>query len=318
MARRFASVSIDLDSLWCYHEIHGLEPCESEKEDIIHQFAMPRIFDFFSSLDIPLTLFVIGKDVRRHRRFLLEASRLGYELANHTFSHTYGLRDLSKQDIREDIKRGHEAIGELSSTAPVGFRTPGYNISTTIMSILAELGYAYDSSVFPCPPYYMAKGAVMGWRKLSGGKSRSSMALPQTLIAPTAPYVASPRAFWKRSAEATKTPVEIPICTLPGLRFPIIGTSLHLLNAPTFKVLYPTLKLAHPDLINLEFHAIDFVDAQDLDHPRLVEHQPDLAISWEKKKERYSEILRVIGKDYNYLTLKDANLALDLRHDFLQ
>ncbi len=312
MSKQLASISIDLDSLWCYHEIHGLPKVEEQGIDLIHKFAMPRIFSLFSELEIPVTLFVVGRDVERHAQFLETAIKSGYELANHSFNHRYDLRNATKQVIRSDIRAGHKAIEAISGLAPLGFRTPGYNVSTSILSVLAELEYLYDSSVFPCPPYYGAKGAVMGWRKISGRKSRSAMALPQTLLAPITPYQASPRAFWKRSAQPTKTPVELPICTLPGLRFPIIGTSLHLISGWKFRTLFKALKIAHPDLLNLEFHAIDFVDSRDLEHPELERLQPDLKIPWQLKRRRYVEIIETIKSEYAFDTLAGATEQLDL------
>ena len=44
----------------------------------------------------------------------------------------------------------------------MGFRAPGYTITDEVFDVLAELGVAYDSSVFPCPAYWAAKAAAIG------------------------------------------------------------------------------------------------------------------------------------------------------------
>lgn len=103
----------------------------------------------------------------------------------------------------------------------------------------------------------------------------------------------------------TKLPLEIPMCVSP-LGFPIIGTSLHILRGAGFKAMFPMLRRAHPDLLNLEFHAIDFVDDTDLNDPELVRVQPDLSIPWQKKRETYLDVFRTIRSAYSFATLREA------------
>ena len=90
------------------------------------------------------------------------------------------------------------------------------------------------------------------------------------------------------------------------MRFPIIGTSLHLIAGKRFNALFPLIRRAHPDLLNLEFHAIDFIDSTDLDDPELTRVQPDLAIPWAVKRERYTHIFNVIRSHYTFATLRDS------------
>lgn len=304
----FACVSIDIDTTWCYREIHGLKSVETDRIDAIYKIAVPRMLGFFASCDIPCTLFVIGKDAeKRGQQILLrEAVALGNELANHSYAHDYNLRKKPKHEIRDDIRRAHDLIQALSDDAIVGFRTPGYNLSGSILSVLSELSYGYDSSIFPCPPYYTAKLGVMAWLKLRGRPSRSGIALPQTLTAPIRPYRPSPHAFWRRALNETKLPMEIPICVVPGVRFPIIGTSLNLIKSAGFNALFGSLKKAHPDLLNLEFHAIDFVDSTDLNDPDLVRAQPDLKIPWAQKRETFKRIFSKVSSEYRFATLREA------------
>lgn len=304
----FACVSIDIDTTWCYREIHGLPPKKNEAIDPIYRIAVPRLMGFLATIDIPATLFVIGKDLekRGQQMLLREATALGNELGNHSYAHDYALRDKEKHVVRDDIQRAHDTISEIYGQDVVGFRTPGYNVSGRILNVLAELDYAYDSSVFPCPPYYAAKAGVMAARRIIGKRSRSAMTLPQTLMAPKTPYFPSPRAFWRRAQHETKLPYEIPMCVVPGIRFPIIGTSLHLVSGRRFDLLCPTIHRAHPDLLNLEFHAIDFVDSTDIRDPDLAKVQPDLRIPWATKKQRYTSIFNTIKTRYKFSTLREA------------
>lgn len=300
-----ACFTVDLDGLWCYREIHGLAPAH-DRVDPAYVVGVRRLLDFLDALGIPATLFVIGRDVTLplHRELLTEALDRGHELASHSYAHDYALRRQPMPKIRDDLRRAHESIAALGA-APAGFRAPGYNVDERILSICAELGYQYDSSVFPCPPYWLAKGGVMAWLAARGRPSRSSMTLARTLRAPLHPYRPSAHAL-DRPARHSRMPIEVPICVAPGIRFPVIGTSLHLLRTSGFRAIYPALRRAHPRLLNLELHAIDFMDADDPGVDELRAVQPDLSVPWATKSATYRAVVEQIARDYTFRTLRDA------------
>jgi peptidoglycan/xylan/chitin deacetylase (PgdA/CDA1 family) len=301
-----ACVSVDLDGLWCYHEIHGLPP-RSESIDPAYDVGVRRLLEFFDALDIPTTLFAIGRDAEHppHAELLADAAGRGHEIASHSHAHDYALRRRRIHEIREDLRRADRAIEEATGTRPVGFRTPGYNVDTRILGVCAELGYRYDSSVFPCPPYWLAKAAVMGWLAVRGRRSRSSMTRPDTLFTPLQPYRPDATAIGQVDPQS-RLPLEIPMCVVPGVRFPIIGTSLHLIGARGFELIAALLRRTHPRLLNLEFHAIDFMDADDPGAAALGGVQPDLSIPWPRKARLYRAIFDIVARDWDFATLADA------------
>lgn len=303
---RIACLSVDLDSVVCYRDIHGLENSPLSP-DPAYSVGLNRLLGFLAEVDIPATLFVIGRDTKNseHRALLRAAAKDGHELASHSWSHDYALRTKTPAEIRDDLFRVHDILGELQDSDPVGFRAPGYNIDNRLLDVCLELGYTYDSSVFPCPAYYAAKGAVMGALKLAGRPSRSSMTRAEALIAPITPYRPSIKSFWRRGDADI---LEIPMAVVPGIRFPVIGTSLHVLGNTGFDAAYPLLKSAHR-LLNLEFHAIDFMDADDVGMAPLVKYQPDLRVPWETKQQRYSHVIWKAKQDYRFATLQDATTA---------
>jgi len=307
---RRACVSVDLDASWCYREIHGLARDETGGPDAAYTVGVRRMLDFFDSVGIRATLFVIGSDlvVPAHLDLLEEAVERGHELGNHSWAHDYALRTRGVAGVRDDLRRAHDAIGEVTGSRPRGFRTPGYNVSPTILSVVAELDYLYDSSVFPCPPYYLAKAAIMAWRKLRGRPSRSAMTRPETMVAPITPYRPDPTWVARRS-DSRRMPLEIPMCVVPGVRFPVIGTSLHLLGRRGFDAVYPLLRGVHRRLVNLEMHAIDFMDARDPSMDVLVSVQPDLRVPWTDKRAIYSHVFERLRADYRFEPLVAAATA---------
>lgn len=309
-----ASLTVDLDSLRFYRDIHGLQRRHDAGADAAYTIGVRRLLDFFAEHRVPATLFVVGRDAEEpaHAELLAEAVSKGFELGNHTYSHFYDLPQRPLEIREREIALGEEAIEAAGGRRPVGYRAPGYNITEGLLQQLAKRDYLYDSSVFPCPPYYFAKGAIMAWQRLRSRPSRSAMTPASNLLAPIGPYRPSPDKLWKHdpSRQNRRMPTEVPMCLVPGLRFPIIGTSLHLMGETGFNAVYPLLAAAYDDIFQLEFHAIDFMDADDVDSPELVAAQPDLRVPWEKKRALYTHVISRLREKYVFSTLEDAVRAL--------
>lgn len=300
-SEKVASLSVDLDSIACYREIHGLRTEKIEGSDAAYSVGVERLLDFLDDLRIPATLFVIGRDaeVSEHQEILKRAHSSGHELASHSYSHDYALRLLDEAALLEDFQRVEDILHTIQGRRPVGFRAPGYNIDNRLLKICTERGYAYDSSVFPCPPYYAAKGAVMAWLAMRGRPSRSSMTRAEALVAPLQPYHPAVDQFWR----AGDLPiVEIPMAVVPLTRFPVIGTSLHVLKEVGFDAAFRLLK--RQPFLNLEFHAIDFMDFKDRGTAALLGHQPDLKVPWQVKRARYAHVVERVKDVYRFETLE--------------
>jgi len=296
------SVSVDLDEIACYSAIHGLAlgtECHA-----VYDVALARILDFAARLALPLTLFVIGRDLDREKNVALlrQAVRDGHEIGNHSLDHLY---DLSRRDHAEQTHQVVEAnarIQALLGVLPGGFRAPGYTMSDNLMAVLRAAGFAYDSSVFPCPAYYSAKAAALLAMKLSGRASNAVLDSPNVLRAPTSPYrVGAP--YWRRGAGL----VELPIQVVGPLRLPFIGTSLSLLGPSGARLL--ARGLAGVPFVNLELHGIDFLEGADVPEP-LLAVQPDLRVSLRRKLAALTAALTTFRDlDYGMVRLDQAAQA---------
>jgi len=300
-----ASITVDLDTTHEYRTIHGLSPRDRAVPDATYILGVTRLLELFEEFGIRGTLFVIGRDtlIEEHQVLLERAVTLGHELGNHTYHHRYDLRMRGRRVIEDDIERGEHAIEYIQGRRPSGFRTPGYNIDNTLFSVIASRGYLYDSSVFPCPPYYAAKGAIMAWKSAVGTPSRSQMTRPDTLLAPITPYRAHADRFWRARPTGM---IEVPMCIVPGLRLPVIGTSLHLFGARGFTALMPALRRTYSRLLQLEFHSIDFVDDTDPGVSDLSDVQPDVRIPWPVKRRLYEHVFHTLRRSYTFAPLQEA------------
>jgi hypothetical protein len=308
-----ANASVDLDGLGCYHAIHGLHGAWDPT--LIYTTALPRFLDLFRRAGVRATFFVITSDLDRTEavRALRQAVDEGHELASHTHTHPYNLRALSDARILDELTRAEDALVRTTGVHPAGFRTPGYNVDTRILRLLTERGYLYDSSVFPCPPYYLAKAAVMGALALTGSPSRSAMTHPAALLAPLQPYRPSRWNFARPGDRKHSLPLwEIPMGVVPALRLPVIGTSLGALSPHLGQALVRAMMPGQRTL-QLEFHGIDLIDHTDPGvSPALVARQPDLRRAWLRRHDTFLAAFHAVHQaGYAWKTLADLARALD-------
>jgi hypothetical protein len=88
----------------------------------------------------------------------------------------------------------------------------------------------------------------------------------------------------------------------PGLRLPLIGTSLALLPAP---LAAPLLASCMPGPVNLELHGIDALDAAD-GLGALRGHQPELGTPWQTKLSRIEAAVRHLRQGgYEFVSLEE-------------
>ncbi len=311
------AVSIDLDAIECYYRIHGLGPAPASLRHVIIERCVPRAAALFAAHGIAVTWFVVGQDVdasadpsaATSAQIMTQRHLAGDELANHSHRHRYELARLDAATIRDEIVLADAVLRRITGQAVAGFRSPGYDVSATLFEVLAELGYQYDSSLFPAPGYYMAKAAVMAALSALRRPSGAVLTNPRGLMAPIDPYRPSMQAPWRRGDAPF---IELPISVTPWARLPAIGTSL--LVAPASVRRYMLRAMAQREFFNFELHGIDFCDATEDQIPaELVARQPDLRVPYAQKAERLSAMLQQIATISRRVTLGAAAGLLQAR-----
>jgi hypothetical protein len=305
VADRVCAVSVDLDEIPNYFQIHGLSASAiGPAATAVYDVAVDRLLDLARAEGMPLTLFAVGQDLARGEAGakLREAYDAGHEIANHSLDHRYDLVRLGKAEIKRQVEEGARAIERAVGEPPVGFRAPGYTITDEVFEVLEDAGVAYDSSVFPCPPYYAAKATAIGLIAARGRKSRSIVDNPAVLAAPTRPYrVGEP--YWRRG----KGMLELPIQVTRGLRLPFIGTYVAA-APPSLARLLARACVGEP-LVNLELHGIDVLDADD-GLEALRAHQHDVRVPKERKIASLRAAFDVFRRaGYSFTTLREAARA---------
>jgi hypothetical protein len=291
MTARSSAITIDVDSLRFYREIHGLPPAPIE-DDPIYTVAMPRFWELIDEMRRPPTLFLIGEDAPRHPAAFEAAKAVGAEIGNHSFAHDYRLTTRSSADIRADLSRAHEALLPLSPDARItGFRAPGYNVSPALLAVVKELGYRYDSSLLPSPLYFGLRAAAIAMYRVLGRPSRSLTGELRAFSGTQAPH------------PIDADLIELPITCEPLTRAPLFGTSW-VVASDRLRRFMLNSALKRLDLINFEMHGIDLLDSTDRGvPPELAASQRDLKVPVREKMRAFRQLFRELAEHTDVRTL---------------
>ncbi|MBI5495013.1 MAG: polysaccharide deacetylase family protein [Deltaproteobacteria bacterium] len=297
------AVTIDLDGAGHYHAIHGLPPPE---RDILLARALPRFLDLCRAAGVRATLFCIGKDMEDPAvaTLVAQAHEEGHEIASHSFAHDYRMTQFTRAAMRADLADARDAIARVTGVPPQGFRAPGYNLNPALLDAVVEAGHRYDSSVFPSPPYYVARSVAITGYALQGRPSRSLRGDPRQFTAPRRPYRPRKGDIFRRGG--TPLPIwELPMAVALPLGLPMIGTFLGGVYPPHVRRGLTWLRTHTGGPFNLELHAMDLAGDEDGLSPRLPQFQPDLQVPLAERLEALRDVVHGMRGRLEVLPLRD-------------
>jgi peptidoglycan/xylan/chitin deacetylase (PgdA/CDA1 family) len=121
--------------------------------------GLPRILRVLGEFAAPATFYVPGVIAQRHPHEIAAIVDRGHELGHH--GHTHRRPDmLTDAEQRAEVERGLEALAALG-VRPGGYRAPGWELTPVTFGLLAEHGFAWDSSLMGDDrPYVLRAGAA--------------------------------------------------------------------------------------------------------------------------------------------------------------
>ncbi len=123
---------------------------------------------------VKATWFVLGWEAERRPAMIRRIAERGHEIACHSYWHREAFT-LGPDQFRDDTLAAKRAIERASGQLVAGYRAPSFSVtrdSLWALEILAELGFRYDSSVFPVlHPRYGIPGAAPWPHQLRAGKT---------------------------------------------------------------------------------------------------------------------------------------------------
>ena len=110
-----------------------------------------RLLTIFEEFKTKGTFFVLGCVAEEHPQLIKDIAARGHEIACHGYSHRL-VYEQSQKEFYEETRKAKEILEDISGSAVMGYRAASYSIvreSLWALDILVELGFAYDSSIFP-------------------------------------------------------------------------------------------------------------------------------------------------------------------------
>lgn len=110
-----------------------------------------RLLDLLDGRGVRATFFALGRVCEQFEMLLPRIASAGQEIGSHGYGHELVYR-LTPEEFAEDVERSVGIIQAQTGIVPIGYRAPGFSITRASLwagPVLARLGFAYDSSIFP-------------------------------------------------------------------------------------------------------------------------------------------------------------------------
>jgi polysaccharide deacetylase family protein (PEP-CTERM system associated) len=110
-----------------------------------------KLLQVFADADIKITFFILGWVAERYPELVKTIRAQGHEIASHGYSHQL-VYNQDPQVFRDETAKSKQILEDLGQAPVVGYRAASYSItrkSLWALDTLAELGFTWDSSIFP-------------------------------------------------------------------------------------------------------------------------------------------------------------------------
>ena len=108
--------------------------------------AMPRILDLLDNYSIKGSFYVPGYVAESHVEMVEEIVSRGHEVAHHGYMHEPPA-SMSADEEQEVLEKGIEILRRITGKAPLGYRSPSWELSDGSLELLSSHGFLYDSSL---------------------------------------------------------------------------------------------------------------------------------------------------------------------------
>jgi polysaccharide deacetylase family protein (PEP-CTERM system associated) len=163
--------SVDLEDWFCaYNHRIGIKEWDNCELRVVNNTRL--LLNIFERHNVKATFFVLGWIAQKVPELIREIEENGHEIACHGFSHIR-LMDMTHAEFDKDIEMALSAIANCTKYPVIGFRAPSFSITKETLwaiEILINLGFKYDSSVFPISfhPDYGISDSNTSIHKLEG------------------------------------------------------------------------------------------------------------------------------------------------------
>jgi len=110
-----------------------------------------KILAILDKSNVKATFFILGWTAERHPGLVKTIAENGHEIGCHSYHHRL-VYDQTPEEFRRDTEKAKNILENIIGKPVHGYRAPSYSItdkSLWALRILHELGFTYDSSIFP-------------------------------------------------------------------------------------------------------------------------------------------------------------------------
>lgn len=214
--RPVASLSVDFDNKWAYLRAAGHSDWETASSYLPTVAA--RMMTMLGELDLPLTVFVVGRDLRSESDIdaINSFKQLrSFEYANHSYNHLPWMHTMDAAEIQQEIEQTHDGVVAHLGHRPLGFRGPGFSCPDDVLRALSAMNYVYDASIFPTSMAPIARAVFLARTNLKGEQREKAKKLYGGFAA-----MRNPNHPFRRRCDQRDL-WEIPVTVMPLLRTPI-------------------------------------------------------------------------------------------------
>ena len=121
-----------------------------------------RILDLLCAENVPSTWFIPGHTIESYPASAAAVRDAGCEIGHHGWTHRVP-SSLGRDGEEEELVRGIASIISLTGKAPLGYRSPAWDLSAHSVELLLKHGFQYDSSLMgqDTLPYQVRQGDVV-------------------------------------------------------------------------------------------------------------------------------------------------------------
>jgi polysaccharide deacetylase family protein (PEP-CTERM system associated) len=146
------AMSVDVEE---YFQVGAFETCIARDSwaDIASRvdYNTNIVLDLLAEKQTHATFFTLGWVAERSPALIQRIIREGHEIASHGYAHDR-ITSLTADSFRTDLQRTKTILEDAAGVQVIGYRAPSFSIGKKnlwALDVLAELGYAYSSSVYP-------------------------------------------------------------------------------------------------------------------------------------------------------------------------
>lgn len=142
-------ITFDIED-WYNHDDYSRD-FEWEKHEVRVYDGTEKILSALEERNIKGTFFCVGWLAEHHPDVIKIISDAGHHIGCHSYQHELATR-FTREQFKEDTYKAKCLIEDVTGDEVNAFRVPSFSITKNniwTFDVLAELGFIYDSSIFP-------------------------------------------------------------------------------------------------------------------------------------------------------------------------